>query len=76
LNRTNNGSGENPSSSEDSLSDSLPLREARDNILDAFERQYLSDLLASCQGNVSEAARLAGVDRKTITRMLKRHGLR
>lgn len=56
--------------------DNLPLREARENILDTFERQYLSELLDSCGGNISEAARVAGVDRKTISRMLKRHGIR
>lgn len=54
----------------------LSLREARDKIIDAFERQYLEDLLESCDGNLSKAARVAGVDRKTIARMLKRHGIR
>jgi transcriptional regulator with PAS, ATPase and Fis domain len=54
----------------------LSLKEARDGILEAFEMRYLEDLLERCNGNVSQAARCAGVDRKTITRMLKRHGLR
>jgi transcriptional regulator with GAF, ATPase, and Fis domain len=61
---------------ENSPEKKLSLREARENILGAFERQYLSDLLKACAGSISEAARVAGVDRKTISRMLKRHDLR
>ena len=54
----------------------LSLREARDQLIDAFERRYLHDLLQRCGGNLSKAARDAGVDRKTIARMLKRHDIR
>jgi len=54
----------------------LSLREAKDRLIQAFERRYLEDLLDRCDGNLSKAARDAGVDRKTISRMLKRHGIR
>jgi DNA-binding NtrC family response regulator len=54
----------------------LSLKEAKDQLLDAFERKYLEDLLERCSGNLSQAARMAGVDRKTVARMLKRHGIR
>jgi len=55
---------------------SMTLKEAKEQLIDAFERRYLEDLLQRCEGNVSRAARDAGVDRKTIARMLKRHGIR
>jgi DNA-binding NtrC family response regulator len=58
------------------LATGVSYKEAREDILAAFERRYLEELLERCEGNVSLAARHAGVDRKTITRMLKRHGLR
>ena len=41
-----------------------------------LERQYLEDLLADHDGNISAAARSAGVDRKHMYRLLWRHGLR
>jgi transcriptional regulator with PAS, ATPase and Fis domain len=54
----------------------LSLKEAKDHLIEAFEKRYLEDLLERCDGNLSKAARDAGVDRKTIARMLKRHGIR
>lgn len=54
----------------------MSLKEAKDHLIEAFEKRYLEDLLERCDGNLSKAARDAGVDRKTIARMLKRHGIR
>ena len=51
----------------------LPYHEAKEQLVDAFEKRYLEDLIERCEGNLAKAARDAGVDRKTIARMLKRH---
>ena len=51
---------------------SLPWKEARDQYLASFEASYAQALLARCNGNVSAAAREAGVDRKTFYALLKR----
>jgi DNA-binding NtrC family response regulator len=40
-----------------------------------FERDYLAALLASAQGNVTVAARLAGKERRALGKLLKKHGL-
>ena len=40
-----------------------------------FERQYISDLLARHHGDVSAAAREAGIPRGTLYRLMKGHGL-
>jgi len=53
----------------------VSLKEARDQLMEAFERKYLEDLLERTQGNLTRAAHMAGVDRKTIARLVKRHGI-
>jgi len=49
---------------------------AKDKILAHFEKEYLARLVARSSGNLSRAARFAGVDRTTMYRLLERHGLR
>ncbi|NUP13043.1 MAG: sigma 54-dependent Fis family transcriptional regulator [Polyangiaceae bacterium] len=55
---------------------SVPLKEARDQLCDSFEEAYLRQALIETGGNVSHAARLAGVNRKFIQRAVRRFGLR
>jgi DNA-binding NtrC family response regulator len=50
-----------------------PFIASRDRFVDAFEQRYLTDILARCDANVSEAARQAGVDRRNFQRLLRRH---
>jgi DNA-binding NtrC family response regulator len=57
------------------LSD-LPYKEAKERSLEAFESAYFEHLLARTQGNVSEAARQAGLDRSNFRRAVKRAGVR
>jgi DNA-binding NtrC family response regulator len=40
-----------------------------------FEKAYLTRLLSVHQGNVSQAARTAGKERRNLGRLLKKHGL-
>jgi two-component system response regulator GlrR len=48
-----------------------PLAQAREQ----FERDYLAQLLKLCQGNVAQAARLAGRNRTEFYRLLGKHHL-
>jgi len=50
-------------------------KEARDALLERFERDYLQALLARHGGNVSAAAREAKLSRSQFYRLLGRHGL-
>jgi transcriptional regulator with PAS, ATPase and Fis domain len=50
----------------------LPWKDAREQYLASFELSYAQAVLARCDGNVSAAAREAGVDRKTFYLLLKR----
>lgn len=53
----------------------LPFKDAKDQLIEAFERKYLIDLIDRHGGNVSRAARAADMDRKSITRLMKKHGI-
>ncbi|MBI2894821.1 MAG: sigma 54-dependent Fis family transcriptional regulator [Deltaproteobacteria bacterium] len=53
----------------------LPYHVARDRVLEAFERRYVDAALKRSGGNVSAAAREAGVSRKLIQRASRRHGI-
>lgn len=50
----------------------LPYMEARRICLDEFQERYVRAVLRACDGNVSEAARTAGMDRRSIQRIMKR----
>ena len=47
-----------------------------EQVLDAFERAYVADLLAAHEGNVSRAAAAAGLDRNHLAKLAKKHGVR
>jgi DNA-binding NtrC family response regulator len=53
-----------------------PLRDGREKWVRYFERKYLQELLDEHDGNVSAAARAAGIDRVHLYRLLSRAGLR
>ena len=50
-------------------------KEAKQVTVRSFERSFLLDLLKRHHWHMGNAAKEAGVDRKTIERMVKRHGL-
>ena len=53
-----------------------PLKTARDRAIRLLEHAYLTDVLARHDGNVTAAARAAGVDRIHFYRLLWKHGLK
>ena len=67
-------------SPESSSGVALPLNAgyhaSKEQVLAAFEKKYVTRLVARASGNMSRAARLASVDRTTLYRLLERHGLR
>jgi DNA-binding NtrC family response regulator len=52
-----------------------PFREIKQEAIDAFERAYLTELLRTHRGNLAQAARAAGMDRKNLWSLVERHGL-
>ena len=65
----------------DKESESLPVRydgpfkESKDDLIRAFEREYLTRLLAKTKGNIARTARDAGLDRKHLYSLLHKYGL-
>jgi len=53
-----------------------PYKDARNSVVRDFERAYLTRLLADANGNVSQAARAAKMDRSHLIDLLHRHGLK
>ena len=53
----------------------LPFKEAKAQLVESFERDYLVALLARHHGNISRAAAEAGIDRNYIHRLVKKYGL-
>ena len=49
---------------------------AREEMLAAFERDYLTFILQETDGNMSSAARMAGVDRTTLYRIMEKRSLK
>ncbi|MCK6510370.1 sigma-54 dependent transcriptional regulator [Myxococcota bacterium] len=53
----------------------LPFREAKSRMVEHFERDYLTRILRACRGNLSQAARVSGMDRKNLWEKIKRYGI-
>ena len=53
-----------------------PFKDAKNALVDSFERRYVAARLEATGGNISEAARRAGIDRVYLLRLMGRYGLR
>ncbi len=53
----------------------MRFAEAKDAAIGAFERRYLEELMRQSEGNISDAARRAGLDRSNFRRLLGKHGI-
>jgi len=55
---------------------SIPFRAAKERLVSAWERNYLTELLGQSGGNLSRAARTARMDRNHLRELLRRYKLR
>jgi len=54
----------------------VSLKDAKERWLQVLETSYLRDLLGRHDGNISAAAKAAGIDRKTFHRLINKYQLR
>jgi DNA-binding NtrC family response regulator len=57
-------------------SSTKPYDEAKREFLELFQKRYLEGLLVQTRGNISGAARRAGISRVGLKQLLKKHGLK
>ena len=67
--------GERERSATRELAD-LPFKEAKEKLLGSFVREYFAEILKRADGNLSRAARLAGIARPHLHEIVNKHGLR
>jgi DNA-binding NtrC family response regulator len=48
---------------------------ARACAIERFERSFITEILSAHRGNISHAARSAQTDRRTLQRLLRKHGI-
>jgi transcriptional regulator with GAF, ATPase, and Fis domain len=53
--------------------DIVPLRQARRNANDDFERSYLERVLTASKGNITRAAALSEVSRQMLQKLIRKH---
>jgi transcriptional regulator with GAF, ATPase, and Fis domain len=69
------GRGAEPSGTE-GFDPRVPFRMAKQRAADHWEQRYVRELLTSAKGNISEAARIARMDRSHLRTLLRKYGVR
>ncbi len=54
----------------------LPFKRAKSEVVERFEREYLTAMLEQCGGNITAAAATSELDRVHFLRLMDRHGMR
>lgn len=57
------------------VSDDTSFQAMKVKVIEEFEQAYLSELLSTHHGNISQAARAAKKERRAFQRLLQKHGL-
>lgn len=67
---------EDTNASFDDAMHKLDYREAKEEVLRRFHASYIGNILSHTQGNVSQAARLLGLERQGLQQLMRRYGIR
>ena len=77
MSRSGAGSTINPGevSSPVTFQQTVSFQEAKEAAISEFECGYLQNLLTMTEGNVTEAARLAGKERRCLGKLIKKYNI-
>ena len=64
-----------PGNSADEVEMRESFTEVKTRVINQFERHYLQHLMERTHGNVTQAAKVAGKERRALARLLKKHGI-
>jgi DNA-binding NtrC family response regulator len=53
----------------------LPYKKAKETTLRQFNHAYIGELLAQCDGNVTQAARTMGMERQALQQIMRRYNI-
>jgi DNA-binding NtrC family response regulator len=53
----------------------IRFNQAKARVIVEFEKKFLSQLMVECKGNVTLAAKRAGKERRSLGKLLKKHGI-
>lgn len=67
---------QHPPELEPGFDTNLPFKDAKNELIEKFERTYIDDLLARNKQNVSRSAREAGIERAYLQRLIRKYGMR
>ncbi len=51
----------------------LPFKDAKERLIEDFERRYITDVLKNFKGNISRSAEHSGIDRRSLHRLLSKY---
>jgi transcriptional regulator with GAF, ATPase, and Fis domain len=68
--------GRKPAEPEVTFVTDKPFKDAKNDLIEEFEKTYLSDLLSRNKQNISRSAREAGIERAYLQRLIRKYGMR
>ena len=54
---------------------STSYKEAKEELLQRFNATYIGNLLSQCQGNVTQAAKMCGMERQSLQQIMRRYSI-
>lgn len=74
--RRNSPLAQPPTTATVSFDAARPFKEAKNELIEEFERSYLNELLDRNRQNISRSAKDAGIERAYLQRLMSKYGLR